>query len=168
MIERSHLFAPHKLNYVRGQRPAIPCILCAVRDKHPEVENLEVFRDELFLISLNLYPYNPGHLMIVPLRHIEWPDELTDAEALHMHHLQKRCLKVIRSIYPAGGFNIGYNLGEIGGGSIAHLHLHIVPRFRNELGFISVLANTHLIVEDPHAMRENFCQKLQQAAQEES
>ncbi|PIQ29246.1 HIT family hydrolase [bacterium (Candidatus Blackallbacteria) CG17_big_fil_post_rev_8_21_14_2_50_48_46] len=156
MIERNHLFASNKLDYVRGKRPDVPCILCAVRDRNPEVANLEVYRDQDFLISLNLYPYNPGHLMIVPLRHVEWPDELTDQEALHLHHLQKKCLKIIRQIYPAGGFNLGYNLGEIGGGSIAHLHMHIVPRYRNEHGFMATLAHTHIVVEDPHLMQEKF------------
>lgn len=156
MIERQHLIAHNKLDYVRGLRPQVDCILCAVRDHHPEVESLEITRDEHFLVSLNLYPYNPGHIMLVPLRHVEWPDQLTDAEALDLHHLQRRCLEVIRSIYPAAGFNIGYNLGAAGGGSIAHLHLHLVPRFHNEQGFMATIGHTHIIVESPHDMMRKF------------
>ncbi|MEZ0370814.1 MAG: HIT domain-containing protein [Candidatus Sericytochromatia bacterium] len=158
MIERQHLIAHNKLEYVRGQRPQVECILCAVRDGHAEVVNLEIFRDEHFLVSINLYPYNPGHVMIVPLRHVEWPDELSDEEALALHQLQKRCLSVIKSLYPAAGFNIGYNIGEAGGGSIAHLHLHIVPRFRNEQGFMATIAQTHIIVESPQEMVAKFRQ----------
>lgn len=156
MIERQHLIAHNKLDYVRGHRPQVDCILCAVRDHHPEVESLEIIRDDLFLISINLYPYNSGHLMVVPLRHVEWPDELSDEEALRLHQLQKRCLKVIRSLYPASGFNIGYNLGATGGGSIAHLHLHLVPRFLNEQGFMTTIGQTHIIVESPQEMVAKF------------
>lgn len=156
MEPQQHLIAHNKLSYVRGQRPNVPCILCAVCDDHPEVESLEVFRNAFFLVSINLYPYNSGHLMLVPLRHIEWPDELSEAEALSLHQLQKLCLAVLRRVYPACGFNIGYNLGECGGGSIAHLHLHIVPRFRNETGFMTTLAQTQIIVETPQEMQQRL------------
>jgi ATP adenylyltransferase len=162
MIERSHLFAPNKLDYIRGKRPDVACILCAIRENHPDVANLEIYRNALFFVSLNLYPYNPGHLMIVPQRHIEFPDELTDEEALALHHLQKKCLGLIRQLYPAKGFNIGYNLGELGGGSIAHLHLHLVPRFRNEHGFMTTLAQTHIMVESPQEMLARFQKALAQ------
>lgn len=155
-MERQHLIAHNKLDYVQGKRPDVPCILCAVRDQHPEVEQLEVYRTPAFLVSLNLYPYNPGHLMLVPLRHIESPAELSDAEALELHHLQTLSLKVIGSLYPAQGFNIGYNLGQAGGGSIAHLHLHVVPRFRNEQGFMTTIGQTHILVESPAEMLDKF------------
>jgi ATP adenylyltransferase len=155
-MERQHLIAHNKLDYVQGKRPDVPCILCAVRDQHPEVEQLEVYRTSAFLVSLNLYPYNPGHLMLVPLRHVESPTELTDDEALALHHLQTLALKVIGSLYPAQGFNIGYNLGQAGGGSIAHLHLHVVPRFRNEQGFMTTIGQTHILVESPAEMLAKF------------
>lgn len=155
-MERQHLIAHNKLDYVQGKRPDVPCILCAVRDHHPEVDQLEVYRTSDFLVSLNLYPYNPGHLMIVPLRHIESPTALTDAEALALHHLQSQCLQVIGSLYPAQGFNVGYNLGSAGGGSIAHLHLHVVPRFRNEQGFMTTIGQTHILVESPAEMVAKF------------
>lgn len=147
MTKRPHLIAHNKLDYARGKRPNVDCILCAVRDEHPDVEQLEVFRDDLFLISLNLYPYNPGHLMIVPLRHLCWPYELSEQEALRLHHLQGRALKLLAGLYPTIGFNIGYNLGPGGGGSIAHLHLHVVPRFQNEQGFMSTVGQTQILVE---------------------
>ena len=156
MQARHHLFAHNKLDYVRGQRPQVDCILCAVRDAHPEVEQLEVFRSPQFLVSINLYPYNPGHLMLVPLRHVEWPNELTESEALELHHLQAHCLQIIRTLYPAAGFNIGYNLGEAGGGSINHLHLHLVPRFRNEQGFMGTIGQVQIMVETPDQMLQKF------------
>lgn len=156
MIERQHLTAHHKLAYAQGKRTSVECILCAVRDHHPEVESLEVFRDQLFLICVNLYPYNPGHLMIVPLRHVQFPYELSDTEALDLHHLQTRAMAAIDSVYAPPGYNIGYNLGTAGGGSIAHLHLHLVPRFYNEHGFMSSIGHTQIMVESAHEMVSKF------------
>jgi ATP adenylyltransferase len=156
MLERQHLTAHHKLAYARGQRPKVDCILCAIRDHNTEVDSLEVFRDELFFISVNLYPYNPGHLMIVPLRHICFPTELSNDEALHLHHLQSRALGAIDQLYQPPGYNIGYNLGSAGGGSIDHLHLHLVPRFRNEHGFMASIGQTQIMVESVTEMVEKF------------
>lgn len=146
------LIAHNKLNYAQGQRPKVPCILCAVRDDHPDVHKLEVYRDELFLISVNLYPYNSGHLMIVPLRHVEWPGEFTSEEVLRNHELQQKSIQVLKQLYHPQGFNLGYNLGKAGGGSIPHLHLHIVPRYFNEVGFMSTVSNTQILVETPEEM----------------
>ena len=155
-MPRKNLIAQNKLEYARGNRPKVDCILCAVRDSHPEVDSLEVYRDDFFLICINLYPYNPGHIMLVPLRHIEWPYDLTDEEALHLHHLQKKAFAAIHDLYQAPGYNVGYNLGSAGGGSISHLHLHIVPRFYNEHGFMGSIGNVQLLVENPQEMRVKF------------
>jgi len=155
-MQREHLYAVNKLDYARGERPKVDCILCSVIEKDPQVDNLEVHRTEHFVVSVNLYPYNPGHLMIVPHRHIEWPHELTDTEVLAMHHLQNHVIKVTQSVYPASGFNLGYNLGPNGGGSIKHLHLHLVPRFKNEQGFMATVCGTQIMVEDPHVMVDKF------------
>lgn len=165
---RQHLYALNKLDYVRGKRPDVPCILCGVIEHHPEVDALEVHRTDHFVVMVNLYPYNPGHLMLVPLRHIEWPQDLTDEEALALHHLQRKTIEIIRSVYPAQGFNIGYNLGPHGGGSIPHLHLHLVPRFRNEQGFMATVCGTQIMAEDPHEMMDKFRQAFAAATPQES
>ncbi len=149
MVKRDHLFVPNKIDYVRGNRPKVDCILCAVIRRDEAVEKLEVFRDDLFCITVNLYPYNPGHLMLVPLRHICDPRELTDQEAMRSHELQSRCMNVLDELYHPHGFNIGYNLGPFGGASLEHLHLHIVPRFRNEIGFMDVISGARTFVGDP-------------------
>lgn len=153
---RRHLTTPNKLGYIRGERPDVPCIFCAVRDKNPQVDALEVYRTPFFMVSLNLYPYNPGHLMLVPLRHVESPTELTEEEVLALHHLQKKALAILEKKYRPAGFNIGYNLGPAGGGSIDHLHLHLVPRFFNEQGFMGTIAHTQLMVEDPNQVLADF------------
>jgi ATP adenylyltransferase len=145
-----NLFIPNKMGYVKGKnRPNVECILCAVINKHPDVEKLIVFSCEKHIISLNLYPYNPGHLIIFPKRHIFDLRELNDDEVIELHNLKKMCLNVLDKVYQPGGYNIGYNIGKASGASIAHLHLHIVPRYPNETGFMDILGGAKIIVEDP-------------------
>ncbi len=153
---RSHLFNTEKLKYVRGSKPDVGCILCAIRDGDPGVENLEVARRDGFIVSVNLYPFNPGHLMIFPLRHVTTPGDLTDAEALSMHRLLAETLRILGEEFSPAGFNVGYNLGSHSGASIPHLHQHVVPRYGNEVGFLDVLSGTRLVVVDPADARERL------------
>lgn len=146
---RDQVYPVQKLKYVSGHRPQVACILCAVAEGNPEVVGLAIARTDLFLVSANLYPYNTGHLMIFPLRHLEDVAAYSDDEALQLHHLQVKCMGVLRRLYQPGGFNIGYNLGRVGGASIEHVHLHVVPRWPNEAGFMDMLNGTRIIVEEP-------------------
>ena len=146
---RKHLFIPSKMDYVRGKRPKVECILCAIIVHDSRVVDTCVYNNSMVTVALNLYPYNPGHLMVFPNRHIEDLAELSSDEVMEMHRLAILSMKIIRELYHSQGFNIGYNLGEAAGASIKHLHLHIVPRFRNELGFIDIIAGSKIFVEDP-------------------
>ncbi len=146
---RKHLFIPSKMDYVRGKRPKVECILCAIIAHDSRVVDTCVYSNSMMTVALNLYPYNPGHLMVFPNRHIEDLAELSSDEVMEMHRLAILSMKIIRELYHSQGFNIGYNLGEVAGASIKHLHLHIVPRFRNELGFVDIIAGSKIFVEDP-------------------
>jgi len=148
---RGNLFVPGKMGYVRGEkRPDVECILCAIAAGSDEVVRMDVHRSRLFMVALNLYPYSPGHLMVFPLRHIVDVRSLSDEEALELHKLQNLCLDIIEKVYTPHGFNLGYNLGRAGGASIEHLHLHIVPRYIRETGFIDIIGGAKIIVEDPN------------------
>ena len=148
---RKNLFIPGKIKYARGEeRPDVECILCAIVAGSDEVARLEVYRSELFVVTLNIYPYSPGHLMVFPKRHVTDPRMLNFKELAERQEMQSLCLDVLESVYEPHGFNVGYNVGEAGGASIAHLHLHIVPRYRREIGFIEIIAGTKIIVEDPN------------------
>ena len=154
---RNNLFVPNKMPYAKGKnRPDVPCILCAIVEKNERVERLEVHRTELFTISLNLYPYSPGHLMIFPNRHIVDSRELTQDEVYNLHQLQCLSFEVLTRAYQPKGFNVGYNMGESSGASIAHLHLHVVPRYPRELGFMDVIGGARIIIEDPNATQEKL------------
>lgn len=153
---RTYLFNTEKFRYVRGDKPAVECILCAIRDHHPDVESLTVHETDYSVITLNLYPYNPGHLMIFPRRHVTALGDLSDAEALDIHHLSVRAVRVLDAVYAPHGYNAGYNIGQPAGGSIPHLHLHIVPRYANEAGFIDVLSGERIFIEDPRITLEKL------------
>jgi ATP adenylyltransferase len=149
-----YLFNTEKIKYVRGAKPRVDCILCAIRDRDPAVKSLEVARTGNCIVSVNLYPFNPGHVMIFPLRHVAGPSDLTDDEALEMHRLLKMSIRIITDEYSPSGFNVGYNLGLGSGASIPHLHQHVVPRYENEIGYLDVLAGTRVIVTDPVEVME--------------
>jgi len=158
---RKNLFIPGKMAYVRGEKkPDVECILCAIVEESDKISRLEVYRSEYFLVTLNLYPYAPGHLMIFPKRHVTDLRMLTKEESAELCKLQGICLDVLDDVYNPHGFNIGYNIGEAGGASIAHLHLHVVPRYRRELGFIDIIGGVKIIIEDPNIslvrVREGF------------
>ncbi len=155
-IERN-LIIPGKLDYVRGGKPDVPCILCSIRDNDERVVRLEVGRTELMVVSLNLFPYNPGHLMIFPLRHITDIRELSRDEVQEMQRLIHRMMDILESAYGPRGFNIGYNVGDTSGASIEHLHCHIVPRHRNETGVLEMVSGgARVMVEDPNVTLEKL------------
>ncbi len=154
---KSHLFVPGKREYIRGRRrPPVDCILCSIVDQNPEVQSLEVARDRLVVVSVNLYPYNPGHLLLFPRRHVIDPRELTEAETRAMTRWQLRCLDILERLYEPLGFNIGMNVGEASGASIPHMHQHIVPRYHKELGFVDILAGSKIVIEDPRDTQQRI------------
>ena len=161
-----HNIVANKLDYARGKRPAVDCILCAVTANDPKVDNLVVYRHRGWYVTLNLYPYNPGHLMVVPRAHHTDIRQLNEAEVLELHHLQNLCLRVLDETYRPGGYNIGYNIGPTSGASIDHLHLQIVPRYRNEVGFFDILSDSRVIVEEPQVTRERLMKKFEQEGAE--
>jgi len=148
-VERNYLFNTEKIKYVKGGKPPVECILCAIRDKNPLVKDLTVYSNDSFVVALNLYPFNPGHLMIFPSRHVESIKSLTEAEVIEMHELLKLSIEIIDNEFSPHGYNIGYNLGNGSGASIPHIHQHVVPRYDNEIGFLDVLSGTRVIVSDP-------------------
>ncbi len=153
---RRYLFNMEKIKYVKGAKPRVDCILCAIRDRDPDVSALEVFTGERVIVTVNLYPFNAGHLMIFPMRHVEDLAELDEAEALEMHRVTAISLRALREEFEPAGFNIGYNMGRESGASIDHIHQHIVPRYRNETGFLDVLGGTRIMVVDPRDAMERL------------
>ena len=155
-----HLFNTDKIRYVKGEKPGLPCILCAIRDRDQRVESLEIARLEGFIVSVNLFPFNTGHLLVFPERHINSVAEYSDTEALDLHRITKSLVGIIQNEFSPSGFNIGYNMGDYSGASIEHLHLHIVPRYRNESGFLDVISGTKVVVTDPVRVMEKIRERM--------
>ena len=166
---KSYLWIPTKAGYVRGKdKPDVECILCSIRDRDPDVRSLEVWRNEGNIAVLNLYPYNPGHLMIFPHRHVIEPSELTDEEAVELFTSLNLAVQVLKNRYNPKGFNIGFNIGEVSGASIAHLHAHVVPRYGNELGFIDIIGGAKVLIENPESYQDEIRRAFDQAVKGET
>ncbi len=143
----SYILIPDKAEYVRGKRPEVDCILCAIARRDPRVESMILHEKDRFMIVLNKYPYNPGHLMVFPVRHVEGLEELDEEEVKHLFILVQKSIKLLREVYSPHGFNVGINQGKAAGASINHLHVHVVPRYLGELSFID-LAGSRVLVEN--------------------
>jgi ATP adenylyltransferase len=118
----------------------------------PDEEGLVVARGELVYAVLNLYPYNPGHLMVVPYRRLSEIEDLTDAESAELMAFIQKAIRVIKNVSRPHGFNVGLNLGTSAGGSLAeHLHVHVVPRWGGDANFITIVGGAKVI---PQLLRE--------------
>lgn len=160
-MKRKNLFSPKKMHYILNKEfREKNCILCKIIEKSSDVCNLSLYHGKEASICLNLYPYNAGHLMIYPNRHIEDIRSLTLEEEKAISDYTKASLSMLEDAYHTNGFNIGYNIGKSSGASITHLHLHIVPRYPNELGFMDIISGTKLIVEDPYETKERLTELL--------
>ncbi len=148
MDDNSYFLNFEKMAYVKGRHPS-GCILCMIRDRNPDVVDLSIWRDELFIAAVNLYPYNPGHLLVYPRRHVEDVRELTRAEETALAALQRSLLDLLDRACSPHAYNIGFNMGPSAGASIRHLHLHIIPRYPRETGIADLIAGKRVLVEDP-------------------
>lgn len=138
------LWTPHRLVYIQhGQQPPEhECPFCNATAMEDH-ESLIVHRGEHAYVLLNLYPYNSGHLLVCPYRHIATYDEATAEEVAEIGAITQKAMQVLRRVSGAHGFNIGMNQGEVAGAGIAaHLHQHIVPRWRHDANFFPIIAET--------------------------
>lgn len=145
------LWTPHRMAYITGENKPVGtsagdgCPFCRIPGLSDE-EGLVVRRAETAYAVLNLYPYNPGHLMVVPYRHVADYTELDKAEVADVAMLTQQAMRTIRAVSGAHGFNIGMNQGDVAGAGIAaHLHQHAVPRWSGDTNFMPVVAQTRVL-----------------------
>ncbi len=143
-----YFFNFDKMGYLTGKRPE-GCILCLVRDGDERVDRLVVRETEHLVVSVNLYPYNPGHLIIFPRRHLTDIRELSRDEREDLDDAIDLTLSVLDGTHHPAGYNIGINMGHAAGASIEHIHWHVIPRYPREIGIAELMAGKRVLVEDP-------------------
>ncbi len=141
------LYAPWRREYHTKKKKG--CVFCDIVNSPEFDEENEVFyRDDVCFFVMNRFPYNPGHFMIIPNRHIGEYEDLSDEEVSHISILAKSGIKILKE-FGASGVNMGWNLGfDAGAGIPNHIHLHLVPRFKRDTNMMTTIFNTRVYSAD--------------------
>ena len=151
------LWSPWRLAYVTGSKPAAGCVFCVAAEASAKAaapglsdsESLILYSGATAYVVLNLYPYNNGHLMVVPFRHVATLSALTPDELNEMAVLTQRSEIALTEAYQPQGINVGINLGKpAGAGVLDHVHIHVVPRWNGDTNFMTVVGNVRVLPED--------------------
>ena len=147
------LWAPWRIDFIRSEKND-SCFLCLNQQSDSDNKNV-VFKGEFCFVIMNKYPYNSGHLLIAPYRHIDDLDLTTKEERLEMMDLSISVEKTLKKIMNPDGFNVGYNLGTAAGAGVKdHIHMHVVPRWNGDTNFMPVLADARVVPEAIDATAE--------------
>ncbi len=147
------IFAPWRIRYILGPKEE-GCIFCEYPKENRDKENLLLYRGDNNFVIMNRYPYNPGHLMIAPYRHVGDVTDLASDELLDMMEQVRICEEIIREVMQPDGFNIGINVGSVAGAGMEdHLHAHIVPRWDGDTSFMPILGDVNVV---PEALQETY------------
>jgi ATP adenylyltransferase len=143
-----HLWSPWRLAYITGANPTTGCVFCSAL-VDPGAAPLVVHRGATCFVILNLYPYNNGHLMVVPNRHLASLASATPEERSELIELTARAEIALTEAYTPHGLNMGINLGKpAGAGVLDHVHLHVVPRWNGDTSFMTVVGQTRVLPEE--------------------
>ncbi|MGW9412444.1 HIT family protein [Arthrobacter cupressi] len=152
------LWTPHRMAYIKGGQQQFKnqddCPFCVAPARSDE-ESLIVYRGRTCFVVLNLFPYNPGHLLVCPYRHVPDYTDITVEETAEMSELTQTAMRVLRKVANPSGFNLGMNQGVTGGAGIAaHLHQHVVPRWGGDGNFFPIIAQTKAITQTLDEVRQ--------------
>ncbi len=148
------LWAPWRIGYILSDKKEDGCVFCNALRSNNDEEKFVLYRSKHSFIIMNLYPYNAGHLMVVPNRHINSPLSLAEEEQTDMFKLVNKSIEAIQKTMNPEGFNLGMNLGRTAGAGIDdHIHIHIVPRWNGDTNFMSTVSDTKVISE---ALKETY------------
>lgn len=156
------LWTPHRMAYVKGGQDQFKgkdeCPFCVAPGRTDE-ESLIVYRGKFNYVVLNLFPYNPGHLLICPYRHVPDYTDITAEETAEFAELTQTAMRVLRKVANPTGFNLGMNQGVTGGAGVAaHLHQHVVPRWGGDGNFLPIIAQTKAITQTLDEVRQQVAQ----------
>ena len=152
-MAEQRLWAPWRLDYIQGPKPD-ECIFCTGPRAGDDRESYIVRRGEHCFAILNAYPYNNGHLMVAPFRHVPSIEELDPPALLELMTMAQRALAALREAYSPEGFNLGINQGKIAGAGVEHhVHLHVVPRWGADTNFMPVVGDTRVL---PQSLADSY------------
>ena len=144
-MSRKLIWAPWRAEYILGKKEK-GCIFCNRLKKRNDAGNLIVYRGENTFVILNKFPYNSGHSMVVPNRHISCLSELTDIEAAEFFNVVRLTVEATRKVFHPDSFNIGMNMGRGSGAGVPeHIHMHVVPRWSEDTNFMPVIGDTEVV-----------------------
>lgn len=147
-LERDILFRPDRLKYVRRLIKTDGCVFCQARDMKMDFNSLCVYQSEYSMIVLNKFPYNPGHVLVLPREHCGDLLKLTPDQYSDFFLTVGLAHRALREVYKPGGINLGMNEGAVAGAGIPeHLHFHLIPRWSGDLNFFPLIAETKTVVE---------------------
>ena len=156
------LWAPWREKYISGLRKKpLACIFCRMIKENKDTENYIFARRKHAFAVLNLYPYNNGHILIVPNRHVKDFKQLSKEEKLGILELFEDAKEMVEKVLKPHGYNVGINLGRVAGaGFPGHLHIHVVPRWAGDVNFMPVIGNTKVVSQS----LQTLCRKLKECA----
>ncbi len=141
------LWAPWRIEYILGPKPD-ECVFCIKDIEGEDEERLILYRGNFSFVIMNKYPYNTGHIMVTPYRHLHSLEELNKEEQKEMMWLLTQSTAILKEIFKPQGINIGLNIGEVAGAGIEeHLHFHLVPRWKGDHSFMAIFGETMVIPE---------------------
>ncbi len=147
-MERDVLFRPDRMKYVRKLVKADGCVFCRAAKEKAEFETLCVYKTKHSMVVINKFPYNSGHLLVLPLRHCGDLLKLKEKEYADLNATIRKSMQALKDIYEPGGINLGLNHGAVAGAGIPdHLHYHLIPRWSGDLNFFPLIAETKVLVE---------------------
>lgn len=148
-----HLWSPWRMEYILSSK-AETCVFCDKIEAGDDVAEYILIRGQTTYVTLNRYPYNNGHLLVVPFSHVPSVEDLSPETLQEMMLLVNRCLRALRHAMGPDGFNLGANLGRLAGAGIEqHVHLHVVPRWSADTNFMTTIAQTRTI---PETLEETY------------
>lgn len=141
------LHAPWRIEYILSPKPKLETSLFTrIAQSSDDIGNLVIVRDRTCYALLNRYPYNGGHLMVVPYKEVPDLNGLSEDELADLWKVARRCINALTAVMKPDGFNVGINLGKVAGAGIAeHLHIHVVPRWNGDTNFMPVIAHTSVV-----------------------
>jgi ATP adenylyltransferase len=147
------IWAPWRMEYIRMEKPT-GCFLCDEPNEDDDESNFILYRGKWNFVVMNNYPYNPGHLLVAPYRHIDALEKLPKRELYEHNDIIVKAIKVLKEAFNPTGFNVGMNIGSVAGaGTADHIHTHIVPRWQGDTNFMPVIGGLRVI---PEAVTETY------------